>query len=105
MKNKNRQKIGQGKGIEVRIDDVILSTKEGPSKIVELLQENLTQPNHYWKRIFTDGEGVSRIMQNYIETLKRGGLDIGKGEAQYGYRMPLEPNQFGRKELIIFTRK
>jgi hypothetical protein len=38
-----------------------------------------------------------------IESLKENGLDIGKGNCQYGYRMPI-PKKGEGKKLIIFRR-
>ena len=42
--------------------------------------------------------------QNYIELLRREGLDIGKGDAEYGYKMPLPKGNAPYRELIIFRR-
>ncbi|MEK6833149.1 MAG: hypothetical protein AABY32_03805 [Nanoarchaeota archaeon] len=42
---------------------------------------------------------------NYINNLKSLGLDIGKGNCEYGYKMPLPEKGEDRRKLIIFRRK
>ena len=49
------------------------------------------------------GTNTTRF-QNYIELLRREGLDIGKGDAEYGYKMPLPERSASYRELIIFRR-
>jgi hypothetical protein len=41
----------------------------------------------------------------YISRLKDLGIDIGKGEAEYGYKMPLPKREEDYRKLIIFKRK
>ena len=43
--------------------------------------------------------------QNGIELLRGAGLDIGKGDAEYGYRMPIPEKDANTRELIVFRRK
>jgi hypothetical protein len=43
--------------------------------------------------------------QEYIGTLKSRGIDIGKGESEYGYKMLLPKKEESYRELIIFRRK
>jgi hypothetical protein len=45
------------------------------------------------------------MFDKYINDLKSLGLDIGKGECEYGYKMPLPEKGESRRELIIFKRK
>ena len=40
-----------------------------------------------------------------IRNLRRGGLDIGKGNAEYGYRMPIPKKDTNQRQLIIFRRR
>ena len=42
---------------------------------------------------------------NYINNLKSLSLDIGKGNCEYGYKMPLPEKGESRRELIIFRRR
>ncbi len=43
--------------------------------------------------------------QSYIERLRSAGLDIGKGDAEYGYRMPVPKRGANKRLLIVFRRK
>ncbi len=43
--------------------------------------------------------------QGRIEALRRAGLDIGKGDAEYGYRMPVPKGGAKERHLIVFRRK
>ena len=45
---------------------------------------------------------VPEVFHKYIESLKESGLDIGKGDCEYGFKMPLAHGK--RRELIIFRR-
>lgn len=47
----------------------------------------------------------TRYFQNYIAKLKEEGLDIGRGDAEYGFKMPLPKNGETERELIIFRRR
>lgn len=40
-----------------------------------------------------------------LEELRYLGLEIGKGDCEYGYKMPLPEKGEERRELIIFRRK
>jgi len=42
---------------------------------------------------------------DYIESLKEIGLDIDKGNAEYGFNMPWAQNGKKERELIIFRRE
>ena len=42
--------------------------------------------------------------EEYVHRLKEEGYDIGKGNAEYGYRIPL-PARNHPRELIIFKRR
>ena len=42
--------------------------------------------------------------EKYIAELKELGLDIGKGSAEYGFKMPLPKRRDLERELIIFRR-
>ena len=43
-------------------------------------------------------------LQDYVHDLSGLGLNISKGDAEYGFRMPLPKNEQGSRELIIFRR-
>ena len=44
-------------------------------------------------------------MQLYIDTLKELGLDIGKRDSEFGYKMPLPEKYDVSRNLIIFRRR
>lgn len=62
--------------------------------------------------LYFGGQNIkdTRKMQRFIEALREVGVDIGRGESPYGFKMPL-PNpkapdyQPGTRQLIIFRRQ
>lgn len=60
------------------------------------------KPNQY---ISIVSRGNIRIFNRIIENIKDEGLDIGKGNCEYGYRMPLPINGDTNRKLIIFRRQ
>lgn len=44
-------------------------------------------------------------MLTYIETLRTAGYDIGRGNAEFGYRMPLPDKDDNQRVLQIFRRR
>lgn len=46
-----------------------------------------------------------KTFERRVEILKEVGLDIGKGENKYGYKMPLPQEDSALRELIVFRRK
>jgi hypothetical protein len=50
------------------------------------------------------GENNTQKFQNVIAALEREGLEIGKGDAKYGYKMPLPKKYDDRRNLIVFRR-
>ena len=49
-------------------------------------------------------ENNTQKFQNAIAALEREGLDIGKGDAKYGHKMPLPEKYDDRRKLIVFRR-
>lgn len=43
--------------------------------------------------------------ENYINNLKSLGLNLGKGDYEFGYKMPLPEKKEDKRKLIIFRRK
>lgn len=58
-------------------------------------------------REITDQERLldTTYFQNYVTYLHRIGVEIGKGDAEYGFKMPLPENGQAYRELIIFRRR
>jgi hypothetical protein len=74
---------------------------EGFYKISEKMK-----PNEYYIPTTLPAEITNTyIFNKYIEALKLLGLDIGKGECEFGYKMPLPEKTENRRNLIIFRRK
>lgn len=45
------------------------------------------------------------LFQEYLSRLRELGIDVGKGDAQYGFKMPIPKETDIERELIIFRRK
>jgi len=81
--------------------DLILS--EGSMKErAELLQT--LEPGECYKVSYSVSGGTD-LMQRYVDGLCKAGLDIGKGDAIFGYQMPLPKKKATYRDLIIFRRK
>ncbi len=46
----------------------------------------------------------TRYLQAYVQALNRNGLNVGRGDAEYGFKMPTPENEDNRRELVIFRR-
>ena len=76
---------------------------EGTSEELVELYQNMS-PNSFYTVGYYVTKGTQR-MQGYIDKLKQAGLDIGKGDATFGYKMPLPEKNSNQREFIIFRRK
>jgi len=94
MKWKERQIVD-----DTNVDELIMDTEDGFPGKAQLLQK--LQPGEFHKETIYIG-GIKE-MERYIKGLQKAGLDIGKGDAAFGYRMPL-PEKNKPRELIIFRR-
>jgi len=56
------------------------------------------------ERMSASETNVTRF-NTLIRGLQKVGLDIGKGDAEYGYKMPLPKSEENYRELIIFRRR
>lgn len=65
---------------------------------IEILEK--LKPNQYIRYGKINVEKLNLI----LERLKEKGLDIGKGNCEYGYKMPIIQNGNKERELIIFRR-
>ncbi|MBS3151005.1 hypothetical protein J4443_01325 [Candidatus Woesearchaeota archaeon] len=93
---------------EIRPEDQIdyleaRGSREDISVIMGILQH--LAPNEYLPvyNLKARERDVSPF-HGYIEALRSAGLDVGKGDAEYGFRMPLPENGQSDRELIIFRR-
>ena len=87
-------------------EDVINKVEFGIEGIYKISKR--LKPNQYFiaETITNKKLYDSNYLQKYIDKLREFGLNIGKGDAEYGYKMPLPENQknFSRS-LIIFRRR
>ena len=47
---------------------------------------------------------AQRVLENDLNNLRNEGLDIGRGSAEYGFKMPLPKKDEEYRSLIIFRR-
>ena len=81
----------------------LLALEEGPRIMIELLQ--YLPPGEYLPVYqMKASERNTRPFENYINALRREGLDVGRGDAEYGFKMPLPKNEQEFRDLIIFRR-
>ena len=86
-------------------DDIIEATDSTLSETVELLGR--FNVGEYWEKPFhvpNNPQDTTAIMR-YIGRLKQEGLDIGKGDSQFGYKMPLPQKDTSTRYIQIFRRK
>jgi len=62
------------------------------------------KPNQLYKVQFRSTSST-KMMETYIKRLQENGLKIGKGDAEFGYRMPLPENDAFNRYLVIFRRR
>ena len=65
--------------------------------------EKFKRGEFYRKGYLVDSRSVSK-MDGYILALSEAGLDIGKGDSDFGYQMPLPKIKELTRDLIIFRR-
>lgn len=87
-------------------DDIIEATESTPSEAVELLGR--FEAGEYWERPFRvrhNNAQDTTAMMRFVNRLKEAGLEIGKGDAQFGYKMPIPDKNTNIRYLQIFRRK
>ena len=86
------------------MDLVELITEGSPEAVTGIIQKHL-EPNQYISVISINSENTTPL-QNYLEELNEAGLDVGKGDCEYGYRMPhVKRDERLATELHIFRRR
>jgi len=86
-------------------DNIIEITESAPEEVAELLSR--FNVGEYWEKYFyvpNDPRDTTEMIR-YIESLRRGGLDIGKGDSQFGYKMPIPEKHTSTRQLQIYRRK
>ena len=88
-------------------DDILDCLESNPSETAELLKR--FKPGEYWEKPFQvprgkDSNYTGPIMA-YIEQLQQSGLDIGKGDCEFGYKMPIPQKGASQRVLQVFRRR
>lgn len=82
------------------IEELALFGESSAAEIVRSLevgQEVLIYSTHI-------SHPTSRLEQ-YLQSLRNEGLDIGRGEAKYGFKMPIPDKKARGRDLFVFRRK
>jgi len=85
-------------------DDVIEATDSTPREVVSLLEKFAS--GECWRSSYACAANPTdtRAMVNYVERLKKEGLDIGGGDCEFGCRMPLPDKKATMRYLEIYRR-
>lgn len=83
-------------------EDVIERTDANPEETARLLER--FNVNEMWEKQFPNNPNTTK-MQAYVERLTQEGLDIGKGNATFGYKMPLPDKKSTTRILQIYRRR
>lgn len=81
--------------------------KMKPNQYFVATSRSLTR-NNYRELSLSESQlnaNAIKYFENYLAKLKSIGLEIGKGESEYGYKMPLPKKGDDIRKLIIFRRK
>jgi hypothetical protein len=86
-------------------DDIIEATESTLAETVELLDK--FNVGEYWEKSFymLNNPQDTTTMMKYVKMLRQEGLDVGRGESQFGYKMPLPEKGTNTRYLQIFRRK
>ena len=107
MKRSLDGKVHSWEGLTEYIPEIngVVSGVELSAKRFYKISEKM-KPNQYYIPDTMPAEITNTyIFNKYINALKSLGLDIGKGDCEYGYKMPLPEKGESMRELIIFRRK
>jgi len=92
-----------GKEYEPSLEEEEILINGGMGEQAQLLRQNIGTQGFY--RISYRSNTGTGEMQAYVDGLQRAGLDIGKGDSEFGYRMPLPEKGKTMRDLIIFRRR
>jgi hypothetical protein len=88
---------------EFNKEDILNNSEFGIEGILNIIK-NLKVNQYFVAKIVSPEIFANNYFEKYINELKLEGLDIGKGECEYGYKMPLPEKGEERRKLIIFKR-
>ena len=99
--------VRQWEGLKpVQFSDVdLIDLLEGSAREHVSILEKL-KPNECYERTFRYEGNITTTqpLERYLSSLREAGLNIGRGEAEFGYRMPLPGREASSRKLIIFRR-
>lgn len=85
-------------------EKIIEAFESTPKETVELLER--FSIGEYWERAFYYKNLIdATIILRYIQRLKQEGLDIGRGNAEFGYKLPIPEKGASARYLQIFRRR
>ena len=102
MENTERESDERSGLVEVKSEDFEWLEGE-PEDRAEILRT--LQPNEYMAVYTVPASRGTQPLQSYLENLKRAGLDVGKGDAEYGFKMPVPEKDAPFRKLIVFKRR
>lgn len=91
--------VGPQNPVDITTDLLFADT---PSEIADVYKEHMVSPGDFYERTFS-GTDFQKRRSEYVNCLKFGGLDIGGGNAEFGYRAPVP--QENAAPLVIFRRR
>ena len=87
------------------LNDRIALSIGTPGEIVEVLKRKLSRPEYCHSFPFAVGPYTERRMSAYAGILNEAGLDIGKDQQEFGYKIaPLKRKNPARRNMVIFRR-
>ena len=94
--------------MNLNLREKIMNHEEFQRFVIE--EENIVnflngfERGEYYKKDFINDSNAMKKMLKYIENLTKEGLNIGHGEAEFGYKMPIRNMEMTYRPLIIFRR-
>jgi hypothetical protein len=87
------------------LSDDIIECLEATAEEVVVLLSNFNV-GEYWEKPFTHSNLQDTIpLQRYMDKLRNAGLDIGKGNSEFGYRMPIPEKNTSIRYLHIYRNR
>lgn len=86
-------------------DDIIIAEEASPQEAADLLQQ--FQVGQCWNKRFRikGNPNDTTDMTRYLTALQNAGLDIGRGDSHFGFRMPPPIKGEYSRVLQVFRRK
>jgi hypothetical protein len=89
---------------KINQDDLLNSAELGIEGAFNIAN-NLRVNQYFTAETISSKIFATNYFDKYLNELRLLGLDIGKGDCPYGYKMPLPERGEERRKLIIFRRR